>query len=119
MRMMAFLQSLMEAPPGKPRKMRERTAKRLTHGVSKGVESAHPAGKHASCLGSHVYSCYDVTSRLVRHADRDRSRCGAAEPPTLMHIRRPSCRTPHRLVGEGPTRGISSAFGGGRGDRSA
>src|SRR4051812_7783534 len=29
------------------------------------MESDHPAGRHASCLGSHVYYRYDVSSRSV------------------------------------------------------
>src|SRR4051794_38267006 len=39
--------------------------------MSKGMESAHPAGRHASCLGSHVHYLNDTSSRLARCADQD------------------------------------------------
>src|SRR3954468_981472 len=39
--------------------------------MSKGMESAHPAGRHASHLGSHVYYIDDTSSRLVCCAAQD------------------------------------------------
>ena len=86
--------------------------------MSKGVESAHPAGRHLSCLGSHVYY-NDGWSQMVRTLTR------STRKPCRKSGNRYAATPSHRLArliaanGRRPTQSVTRDVKDDRGDRSA